>query len=277
MAATGETGHHTGDEAEKAEEGLTWVGRLGLAGRTVFYLVVTILTARIAALGGGSGPQDNAHGALAILTKSVLGEIGVALVVAGFALFGLGRVIGAVQGGDTGWGRRSQTALQGLFYLVLAYIPASFLAGNSSTGSEQQQHKTAAELLGLPGGRELVVIIGVVMLVVCGSQIRTAVTRNFADGMDMGSAPWPVRWLVKWAGTVGIAARAMVFVPIGIFFIVSAVDRSPRQAKGLDGELLAISGHLWGTAILAVVTLGLGVFVVYSGLEARYREVVAPE
>ncbi|HLI23870.1 MAG TPA: DUF1206 domain-containing protein, partial [Acidimicrobiales bacterium] len=248
----------------------------GLAGRTVFYLVVTVLTARIAALGGGSSPQDNAHGALQIISSSLIGKIGIGVVAVGFALFGLGRLVGSFRAGDVGKGRRAQTALQGLFYCVLAYIPASFLAGNHAAGSEQEQHKTAAELLGFPGGRELVVAIGVVVLVVCASQIRTAVSRNFEDGMELGKAPAVVRRLVKVAGQVGIASRAMVFVPIGVFFMVSGVDRSPKQAKGLDGELLALSGHWWGVALLALVACGLGVFVVYSGLEARYRQVVAP-
>jgi hypothetical protein len=263
--------------AEEAEvDTLTWVGRMGLAGRTVFYLVVTILTARVAALGGGSGPQDNAHGALQIISRSLLGKIGIGVVAVGFALFGVGRLVGAFRGGDVGKLRRAQTALQGLFYCVLAYIPASFLAGNYSAGSEQQQHKTAAELLGFPGGPELLVAVGVVVLIVCGSQIRTAISRNFEDGMELQKAPGVLRWLVAVAGEVGIASRAMVFVPIGVFFMASGIDHSPKQAKGLDGELLALSGHWWGVAILALVACGLGVFVVFSGLEARYRQVVAP-
>jgi hypothetical protein len=264
-------------ESERAGvDTLTWVGRLGLAGRTVFYLVVTVLTARVAALGGGNGPQDNAHGALQIISRSLLGQIGIGVVAAGFAVFGLGRLVGAFRGGDVGKGRRAQTALQGLFYCVLAYIPASYLAGNYSAGSEQQQHKTAAQLLGFPGGRGLVVAVGVVVLIVCGSQIRTALSGNFEDGMELRRAPAVTRRLVAVSGQVGIASRAMVFVPIGVFFMVSGIDRSPNQAKGLDGELLALSGHWWGVAVLALVACGLATFVVYSALEARYRRVVAP-
>lgn len=265
------------NKAEEAEvDTLTWVGRVGLAGRTVFYLVLTVITARIAALGGPARHQDNAHGALDIIARPLIGKIAVAVVVAGFALFGAGRLVGAFRSGDASRGRRAETALQGLFYLVLAYVPAAFLAGDKSAGSEQQQHRTAAALLGLPGGQELVVALGVVMLVVCGFQIKTAVSHDFTDGMDTASAPAAVRRLVNGAGTVGIAARAAVFVPIGVFFIATGVTDQPSQAKGLDGELLALSGRPWGVAVLILVTLGLATFVVYSALEARYREVVAP-
>jgi hypothetical protein len=35
-----------------------------------------------------------------------------------------------------------------------------------------------------------------------------------------------------------------------------------------------LAGHDWGVAVLALVSLGLAVFALYSFLEARYRAVL---
>jgi hypothetical protein len=48
---------------ERSEAGLSLLGRLGLAGRTAFYLILTGLTIRIALLGGPPKHQVNANSA----------------------------------------------------------------------------------------------------------------------------------------------------------------------------------------------------------------------
>ncbi|HWG74018.1 MAG TPA: DUF1206 domain-containing protein [Acidimicrobiales bacterium] len=254
---------------------LSAAARVGLVGRTVFYLVLSALTVRIAAVGGAAAQQDNASGALTVLSRPLIGKIAIGVVAVGFFLLGIARLVGAARDSSVGPWRRVATALQGFFYLALAYVPASFLAGRTQTGSEQQQHRTAARLLGLPAGRELVIALGAVMIVVCAVQIHTALSEDFTEGMRTEHAPVVVRKLVRVAGAVGISARAIVFVPIGVFFIVAAIQLDPNHARGLDAELLILSGHTWGVAVLALVALGFSVFAVYSGLEARYREVVS--
>ena len=57
-------------------------------------------------------------------------------------------------------GRPIATMRRGLFYFGLAYVPAAYLAGNHSVGSDQQQRRTAARLLFRPGGQELVAVVG---------------------------------------------------------------------------------------------------------------------
>lgn len=259
----------------QAKKGLTLLGRLGLAGRTGFYLILTALTVRIAMLGGASGHQADANGALAIVSRPVIGKVAIAAAAAGFVLFGVGRLIGAVVDDSVSIARRVMTVLQGLFYLALAYVPSSFLAGRYQTGSQQQQEKTTARVLGIPGGRAVLVVVGVILLAVCAQQIRGALQQQFQDGLDLQRAPRAVRRAVDAAGVVGITARALVFLPIGIFLMISAFESNPRRSYGTDAELLALSGHAWGVAVIAAVAAGLAVFVVYSALETRYREVIS--
>lgn len=264
-----------GQTQKKAERGLSLLGRVGLAGRTGFYLILTALTVRIAMLGGRSGRQADAHGALAAVSRPMLGKVAIAAVGVGFLMFGVGRLVGAVVDDTVSTTRRVLTALQGLFYVALTYVPVSYLAGNHQTGSQQQQEQSTARVLGLPGGRVILVVVALILLAVCVQQIRGALAKDFRDGLELRNAPRPVKKVVDAAGVVGITARALVFLPIGIFLMVSAFEADPRRSYGTDGELLALSGHSWGIAVIAAVAAGLSVFVVYSALETRYRDVIS--
>jgi hypothetical protein len=91
--------------------------------------------------------------------------------------------------------------------------------------------------------------------------------------MDLAGEPRWVKRLVVVTGTVGIAARALVFAPIGIFLVVAGIQADPQHAKGLDDELALLASNRFGPVLLCVVALGLAVFASYSVLEARYRDV----
>jgi preprotein translocase subunit YajC len=260
---------------KQAEKGLSLLGRLGLAARTGFYLILVGLTIRIAVLGGSSGRQANAHGALALVSRPLIGKIAIGAVALGFVLFGAGRLMGSYRDDSVSALRRAMTALQGIFYLVLAYVPASYLAGRQQSGSQEQQQQTTADLLRLPGGQAIVVIGGVAVILVCAEQIRGALSRDFRDGLDMGGSPDLIKRVAEFAGVVGITARALVFLPVGVFLIVSAALYEPRKSYGTDAELLRLSGRPWGVALLAVICAGLTVFVVFSAIETRYRRVVS--
>lgn len=257
-----------------AERSLTVAGRVGLVGRTGFYLLLTGIAARIAAL-GGAAHQADAQGALALVCRSPLGEVAVGLAAAGFVLLGAGRVVGAWRDRGVGAARRAVALVQGLFYVGVAWVPSSYLAGNHQSGSQQSQRQATGRLLALPGGRALVVAIGVVLVAVCAVQVRGALERRFEEGLELGGAPAAVRRLAGWAGVVGLAARALVVLPIGVFLVVAGVRRDPGWALGTDGELLRLSGHPWGVAVLAAVCLGLLTTTAYSAIEARYRRVVS--
>jgi hypothetical protein len=248
------------------------IGRLGLAARTAFYLLLVYLIVRVAVASHGAR-QTNANGALSTVAKGALGTALLAATTAGFLGFGLLRMWGAARDGRASRWSRAGTALQGAFYVVLAWFPLSYAIGNRSTGTEQQQHQTAGDLLHLPGGQVIVFALGLVIVGACAVQIWNGVDRNYIDGMAVDDAPAWVRTLVLASGTFGIPARALTFVPLGVFFMIAAVQGNPARADGLDGELTSLTGSAWGDVVLALGAVGLLVFAVYSAMEVRYREV----
>jgi hypothetical protein len=165
------------------------------------------------------------------------------------------------------------TGLQGASYLAVASVPIGFLLGNRGEGSERSQHHETAELLGLPGGRVIVVVAGLIVLAASAWQIRTAWGQDFTDGMDLAGESPRVKRLVVVTGTIGIAARALVFAPIGVFLIVAGIQADPQHAKGLDDELALLANTRFGPVLLCAVAFGLAVFASYSVLEARFRDV----
>ena len=257
----------------RAHDALRGVARFGLGARAAFYLLLAGLVVGVAVDRGQGGRQANAHGALSLIAGNPLGEAAIVAAAVGFFVFGVVRVIGAVRDDDTDRWRRVTTSLQGLFYVGLAWVPLSFVLGHRQAGSEQQQHKETAGVLRWPMGRELVAAVGVLFVVICVWQIRTALTRDFTDGLRLRGQPRWVRRAVPVVGSVGIVARALVFVPIGVFLVVAAVQADPRHADGLDAELARLARLPWGPLALAVVALGLLVFAAYTAVEARFRDV----
>ncbi|HEX8095999.1 DUF1206 domain-containing protein [Jatrophihabitans sp.] len=267
--------------------------RTGYLARGLFYVLLAYLVMRIATLGGVAadqarqaalsgagtrpaastgGGQANAGGALSLISQSLAGKLLLGCAAAGFLLLAAVRLFAAWRDRRPGAVRRLSVAGQGLSYVAVGLLPISYLLGNRRAGSESQQHDTTAQLLDIPGGAVLVVGAGVLVLAVCGWQLRGVARQDFTEGLVEG-APAPLARLARVSGSIGIAARAVVFVPIGIFLIVAGFSYDPRGARGLDGELLLLAGHAWGVAALCVIAAGLLVFALYSLIEARYRDV----
>jgi hypothetical protein len=250
------------------------LARAGFVARAGFYLLLAGLVARAAYDGSTAGGQTNAHGALSLIAQTAWGKVAIAAAAVGFVALGVERLAGAVMDHQAERWRRVVTGLQGAFYLVLTWVPLSYVLGNTKAGSEKAQHQTTGSVLGWPGGRELVIAAGAIVLGVCVYQVRSAVKQDFTEGLALRQAPGWVRWFAEASGTIGIATRGLVFAPIGVFLIVAAIQADPRHARGMDAELALLARQSWwGPALLAVVALGLLILAGYSAVEARYRHV----
>ncbi|HST48967.1 DUF1206 domain-containing protein [Jatrophihabitans sp.] len=282
------------DRAGTAARPVHLAARLGYVARGLFYALLAYLVVRIATLrgaaaeqardaalagsgngratGGSGGRQVNAEGALSLISQSLAGTLLLWCAAAGFLTLAAVRLTAAWRDRRPDTARRLSVAGQGLCYIAVGLVPINYLRGNRAAGSESQQHDTAARLLGFPGGGVLVVLAGLVMLAVCGWQLRGVLRQDFTDGL-VDDLPQPrARW-IRLAGSIGIVARAVVFGPIGIFLIVAGLTYDPRRARGLDGELLLLAGSAWGSAVLLLVAAALAVFALYSLVEARYRDI----
>jgi hypothetical protein len=251
---------------------LAHAARVGLVGRAVFYLLLAALTIHLL-VEPSNGQQANANGALTTVAGNPLGLGLVIAAAVGFGCFGFARLVGAVADRRQSRGRRLTTAGQGLTYFGMCAVTLRFVAGRGATGSEQSQQDATSSLLHLPAGRLLVGAIGLVVVAVCGWQLAVAARGHFADTLQTEQMSGEVRRLVRWTGRIGIPARALAILPVGVFLVVAALTADPTDAQGLDGYLSNLINDPGGKVLVALIAVGFTVFAVYTFFEARYRQV----
>jgi hypothetical protein len=76
-------------------------------------------------------------------------------------------------------------------------------------------------------------------------------------------------------GQFGIAARAVVFVVVGIFLVRAGMQHDSSEAGGLQDSLAALARAPYGRYVLGVVALGLIAYGGYQLATARYRRMRA--
>jgi hypothetical protein len=175
-------------------------------------------------------------------------------------------------GGDQSAFGRISAAASGCAYAGMCVLAISILMGASSQSSSNP-HKSAAGVLGWPGGQWIVAAAGIGFIGVALFQGYKAVTKEFLDeDKTEEMSPATRQWITRF-GIVGHLARMVAFGLIGIFVVKAAIDYSPSTAVGLDGALARLARQSYGTFLLAVVAAGLIAFGLFSIAEARYRRI----
>src|SRR5688500_3261638 len=219
-----------------------WVerfARLGFCARGAVYCVVGLIALQITARGvSGSRHIDaSKDGALREIAERPLGR-GLLLVLAfGLAGYALWRA------SEAAWGKRDEhddrkraakrllSAGKAVVYVVLLVSTLRFLSKGPSAGGaagDKPEETLTARVLDLPAGQLLVVAIGVGLIAGSAYVIWRGVTQEFAERLDTSDMGPIVGRAVDIAGTVGLAARGLVFGLIGFLLVKAAIDFEPE-------------------------------------------------
>jgi hypothetical protein len=76
---------------------------------------------------------------------------------------------------------------------------------------------------------------------------------------------------------MGFAARGVVFLLIGGFLVLAALQSSSSEVRGLGGALEALQQQPYGWVLLALTAIGLFAFGLFGLVQARYRHIDAPD
>jgi Domain of Unknown Function (DUF1206) len=248
----------------------------GLVARGVMYGLIGIIAIQIAL--GESRQQADRSGALRLVAATPVGEVILWLLVVGFAGLTLWRLSEAALGGPGSDANKPSARLlclvKAVIYAALTYSIARYALGlGAPSSTNQQSQDLTAAALRYPGGQAVVAIAGVVIV---GAGVYLAVEayrRRFLRDMRFRSASTTTRKVVTRLGQIGGIARGVVFVTVGIFLVVAAVEAQPGQAKGIDSALRALARTPFGPWLLGLVAIGLVLFGAYSCCEARWRQV----
>lgn len=261
---------------------MTLFARLGFAARGLVYIIIGWLALDVALHGGET--TDN-QGALGTLADAPLGHVLLSFCAVGFAGYAVWRLTEAVidpeRRGRTVKGQfeRLGYGLSGVSHIMLATAAGKIALAQASrehgSPGDESAQGWSAWLLEQPGGVFMLILLGVLLLIVAIAQALKAYKARFDDLSGDVPAPDYVRWI----GRIGYAARALVFSLIGWFIISAALNHDPDRAGGLGEALRQLRAQDEGTLILSVVACGLGLFGLFSLIEARYRrmKVVTPQ
>jgi hypothetical protein len=249
------------------------LARLGLAARGIIYLLLGWVAVLVAV--GQSGHEVDQQGALQLLTGRAYGTAALWLLGIGFAAYALWRLSEAAFGA-VGDGKRAGPRLRSLgravIYAGLAYLTFRIIAGAHDSQSGQQQDMTA-RVMQQPGGRWLVGLIGLVVVIIGVLLALEGVRRKFWKYLRSWEMSPRTGRIVKTLGVIGTVARGVVVALAGVLVIDAALTHDAAASGGIDRALLTLRDQPTGPVLLMLVALGLIIFGLYGLCEARWRKV----
>ena len=275
MSVTGQA--RTAGRRAANSRALEVTARAGFLARGAIYVLIGLIAIQIAV---GRGGQADRGGALAQIAAKSYGALVLWLLVVGFAGLALWRfseaLFGAHGPGGHETGERVKSAARAVMYAFFAVSTAQLVTGASASATQNgnsQSQTLTARVMAYSGGRILVGLLGVAVVVIGVLLAREGWTKQFLKVMNLAGSPTGTRTLVTRLGTVGGVARGIVITLAGIFFVVAAGQFTPSNAQGIDGTLRAFAQTPLGPLLLVPVGLGLVAFGLFSWCEARWRRV----
>jgi uncharacterized membrane protein YidH (DUF202 family) len=245
------------------------LGRVGLAAKGVSYGLVGVLALKLAF--GAGGKATSRQGAFQTLAHDAFGRAVLIGLAIGFAAYAAWRFANSVldrnrRGDDPpGLAKRTGELVKSLIYIGLTWSVITVLLTSHASGGNQKHE--AAGVFGWPGGRWIVLAVGVAIAGYAAWNIYSGVTRTFEEKLER-APDW-----VKPVGVIGLSVRGVVFAVVAWFLIKAALEFDPQKAVGLGGALAKLAQAPYGSAVLGLTAVGLIVFGAYCLVEARYRNV----
>ena len=248
---------------------LEWAARAGFAVSGLLHLLIGWIALQVAF--GKSGENADQSGALATLAGNPLGKALLWVAVAGFLGLALWQLAEAAAGyygsGKKAWGGRVKALSKCVVYLVLAWSAFTFARG-ASKNSKKETVDITSSVMGKPGGRYVVVAVGLGVLVVGAYHVYKGWRKKFLEDLE----DHPGRWATR-AGQVGYVAKGLALAIVGVLFCTAGLHRNAKEATGLDGALKTLRDEPFGTALLVAMALGFAAYGLYSFSRSRHAKV----
>jgi hypothetical protein len=124
-----------------------------------------------------------------------------------------------------------------------------------------------ATLMKGPGGRWLVGLVGLGVVVAGAYHVYRGWTKRFLDDLEEHPGTWATR-----AGRAGYIGKGAAIAIVGLLFLVAAWRHDPERASGLDGALRTLRDQPYGSALLTVVAVGFAAYGLYAFSRAKHAK-----
>jgi hypothetical protein len=243
-----------------------WGARLGYVSNGVLHALLGYLALDLAWGDSGGDRRADQSGALATVADNSFGLVVLWVLAVGFTLLAVWQITELLNKRREN-SERGKAAGKLLGYSALALTGYMFAIGERVDSRKQTQDFTRT-LMDMPGGRVLVVVVGLVVLGIAAYHVYKGWKRKFLEDL----VEHPGRWAVI-AGRVGYIVKGIALAVVGVLFVIAAVQERSKEASGLDGALRMLQDAPAGGAVLTVVAIGIALFAVYSFARARYARV----
>ena len=265
------TATRTARQAARSEP-MKGLAHLGLAARATIYILIGWLALLLAR--GVPTKSTDQRGAMQELASQRGGSFllwVVAIGLAGYAVWRWSEAAFGVAGEGRKRGPRIQSFVRGCIYAFFAITAIKLLTQAGGKSQARQEQDWTANIMAHSGGRLLIGLVGVIVVVVGVMLIREGLTKKFRKDLDMRRMSPGIQRVVTKLGMVGTTARGAVFAFVGIFVVRAAITFDPTKARGLDGALRSLARASGGRWLLGAAAVGLIVFGIYGYAEAIWR------
>lgn len=252
---------------------LALLARAGLFAYGVVHLLIGWLAMGMV-WSASAGKSADTSGALKTVANEPFGKVLLALVAFGLLGLSLWQVSEAIWGYKNRVkraGKRVTSGAKAVIYAALGISAASVALGSGSSSS-QSQKKTTSGVLAWPGGREVVLVIALIVIGVGMAQVVKGLTKSFTEEIDTFSMSPVARKGVARLGQVGYTAKGVALGLVGGLLGYATLHFDPQKAQGLDGAMQTILAQPFGRFLLTPVALGFVGFGVFAILQSRYRQ-----
>lgn len=243
------------------------LARLGYGVRGVLYILIGILALKLVI--GSRGQSPSPQGALTTLAQQPAGKTLLWIMVIGLFGYALWSLIKALFNPL----HRKASARFGYFvsavaYSFLAWTAYGLIKGQAASSGTQTQ--MIAKVMGMTGGRLLVIVLGLIIFLVGLRFIIRAIRNTFERDIQMYALTNDERRIITTAGRYGTFARGVVFAIIGALIMWGGYTYNSGQSVGIDAALLWLLKQPFGTWLVVIVAVGLIAFGIYSLLCAAW-------
>lgn len=246
--------------------------RVGFAARGVLYILIGYLAIE-------AGRTTGTRGVLQSLADGGLSQVALFVIGLGLLAYGAWRLMDAAMdlegAGDDAKGAAVRVAHggSGVAHILLGLLALALTFGlgtpGGGSGDGQGAETATGWVMGLPGGELILRVVAVGFMAGGLAQAWSAYRLEFLKHLEPRAAS---RDWVKWSGRLGYVARGVVFAMIGVLLWQAASTANAQQAGGTGEAIGALSG--W---VRAAVAIGLGLFGVFSIVQAIYRRIRDPQ
>ena len=249
------------------------LARFGLAARAFVYLAIGWLAVQIAR--GHGSHEANQRGAVAEVAQHRYGTALLWFLGLGFAAYSVWR-LGEAAFGTAAEGRKAgprlQSFVRGIVYAGFSVMTFSFIAGTSTQPQTRQQESVTARIMRHEGGRWLVGLAGLLVVIVGLAFVVEGARKKFLRQLRTRELTGVTRKVVVRFGMFGNIARGLVFAVAGALVVEAAAKFDPQKSTGLDGALRTLADRPYGPWILGVLAAGLIVFGLFGFAMVRWAK-----